>query len=986
MPKPRNFADSLLKQFGFYPPFFEAARETPALLEPLFQQASAALASDQISVLTKAKLLAYMCRSSSAESLLVFHIGRLHALGMEAGEIFKLLAAPLPPAIPGDAIQQIASSAPLKPAEPLKAEAETLLLQATDWLSLGVSGSAAVAEAMRGWLGTELYAHWVALAGFASTCRVWAAGTPNGTWERHAQLKQEFEQAVKEDPGLAAIASRGAQAFELSASVESPLEQNAADSATPESYADLLISMLDRTSDFVCIASTTGQMLFLNRTARQLLGIGEDEDVSAIPLSAAHPEWAFKHVVLPAIAHAYERGVWTGEATLIAKDGREIPCSHVILTHKDASGAVRYLSAVGRDITAQKRVEESLRESERRLRALTENSQDGVALVDAAGKICYTSPSCSRILGIAPSELMGRRLLDLVHPEDVESVTAAIEAITSVPGRLGQISVRTRHGSGEWRFVEAQCKNLLHDPILRALVVNYRDISERFQAERALRDSEERFRLLIEKAPIGIRLTRDDTLLYANSAYIRQFGYRDFSELAGKSVLELVTQRDRAAVAAWTAARAKGEGAREMELWCLRKDGAEFPVHIAMEPIQLPGGQAVVSFVTDMTQRQALEERLRQAQRMESIGKLAGGIAHDFNNLLTVIRGHCEFLLDSQDISSSDKECAQEISAASERGSNLTKQLLTFSRRQPIQPVPLHLNAVVRSTVKMLERVTQENIRIQMNLAADLPMVKADQGLMDQVLINLVVNARDAMPQGGVVTLSTQGILLDPRYSAKNPEAYGGKFVRLRVSDTGAGIPPENLSRIYEPFFTTKKAGHGTGLGLATVYGAVKQHRGWIEVSSQIGEGTSFDVFIPASEGDQAACGGQESDTAIGGSDTILVVEDETSLRRLLCHALRKHGYEVLEAESPTPAQEIWRTRSKDIAMVITDIVMPGPMNGWGLAKSFLGERPDLKVIFMSGYFGNLPQELELEEANFIRKPFVPKELLRRMRFLLDPK
>jgi len=204
------------------------------------------------------------------------------------------------------------------------------------------------------------------------------------------------------------------------------------------------------------------------------------------------------------------------------------------------------------------------------------------------------------------------------------------------------------------------------------------------------------------------------------------------------------------------------------------------------------------------------------------------------------------------------------------------------------------------------------------------------------------------------------------------------------VGDTGAGIAPEYLSRIYEPFFTTKKAGHGTGLGLATVYGAVKQHRGWIEVSSQLGDGTTFDIFIPAVEGDFALAGGQEADFCAEGNETVLVVEDEASLRRLLCHALRKHGYEVLEAESPTPALEIWEARQKDIAVLITDIVMPGPINGWGLAKSFISKRPALKVLFMSGYFGNLPPELKLDDANFIRKPFAPKELLRRIRLLID--
>jgi signal transduction histidine kinase/HAMP domain-containing protein len=398
--------------------------------------------------------------------------------------------------------------------------------------------------------------------------------------------------------------------------------------------------------------------------------------------------------------------------------------------------------------------------------------------------------------------------------------------------------------------------------------------------------------------------------------------------------------------------------------------------------------QVVHCYVEDITDRLNLEAQLLQSQKMDSIGQLAAGVAHDFNNMLTVIQGHSGMLLARTNLPTGLVDCAQAIYFAAERAAGLTRQLLMFSRKNIMQPKPLDLRAVVGNLSKMLKRVLGEIITLEFNPPPELPLVQADTGMIEQVIMNLAVNARDAMPKGGTLTIRTDPVKINDAYVKTHREARLGTFVCLRVSDTGCGMDAATMGRIFEPFFTTKEVGKGTGLGLATVYGIVKQHEGWIEVSSEVGQGSVFNVFLPASSAPVAASAPESHLTAAvrGGQETILVVEDEPVLREMAHLILQDCGYHVLEADSGAEALRVWERNSDAIDLVLTDMVMPGGVSGRDLAVRLLANHPQLKVIFTSGY--------NIEEANtdffrrrgasFLRKPYTRVDLAKVVRESLD--
>jgi two-component system, cell cycle sensor histidine kinase and response regulator CckA len=400
----------------------------------------------------------------------------------------------------------------------------------------------------------------------------------------------------------------------------------------------------------------------------------------------------------------------------------------------------------------------------------------------------------------------------------------------------------------------------------------------------------------------------------------------------------------------------------------------------------------IVGSWVDITERKALEEQLRQSQKMDAVGQLAGGVAHDFNNMLAVIRGNAELLLmDEGQHTAETREGLQHVVEASERAANLTRQLLAFSRKQVLQPQPLVLNEVIANLTKMLNRIIGENIDLQCHYAATLPHVQADTGMMEQVILNLVVNARDAMPEGGRMRVATEQLRLDDAHARVNPEARAGEFACLLVSDTGTGIAPEILSRIFEPFFTTKEVGKGTGLGLATVYGIVKQHEGWIEVSSQLGEGSTFKVFLPAISTPARLAAAADAEAEIrGGTETILLVEDDHAVRMTTRRVLESKGYAIQEATSAREALEVWQNHATEIALLLTDIIMPEQMTGRDLAERLWGQRPGLKVIFMSGYsaevLGKNTDYIQRTNSRFLQKPCSSRVLLETVRQCLDEK
>jgi PAS domain S-box-containing protein len=491
-----------------------------------------------------------------------------------------------------------------------------------------------------------------------------------------------------------------------------------------------------------------------------------------------------------------------------------------------------------------------------------------------------------------------------------------------------------------------------------------------------IKASENQYRLLFESNPTPIYTFDQETLAFlaVNDAAVQHYGYSkdDFLKMTLRDVMsreEIPAFLDK--LSNWT------PGMAYSGVWRHRTKSGKF---IEMEITSHPLGteKRWLCLAVDVTERSNLEAQLRQAQKMESVGRLAGGIAHDFNNLLTVINGHAGLVMSDENLSPQAAESLKEISEAGKRAGTLTRQLMTFSRKQDLVLQAVDLNGIVNNVTKMLRRILGEDVALEVDLGAELPPVKADLGMVEQVLLNLAVNSRDAMPHGGLLRVVTACVTIDAAEARQNPESAPGRFIRLTFSDTGCGIAPENLSHIFEPFFTTKELDRGTGLGLATAYGIVKQHRGWIDVASKLGEGTAFHIFFPVSTEKSGATPMRTGEPKVmGGTETILVVEDEAPLLKLMRHILENYGYKVLESSTGKDALEIWERHKARIDLLLTDLILPDGMAGPELAKILQAAKPALRVLYTSGYnTERLAKEFPPgTRVNFVQKPFHVRKL-----------
>ncbi len=636
----------------------------------------------------------------------------------------------------------------------------------------------------------------------------------------------------------------------------------------------------------------------------------------------------------------------------------------------------------------------ALRESEDDHRAIVEVAFDCIITIDTQGFVTEFNPAAERTFKYTRADVLGRELAVLIVPPSLRQAhregLARFLATGQGPliGRLIEITAMRADGTKfPVELTISAIRSSGGGPRVTAVV---RDITQRKQAERALVDSERAYRSTFDEAPIGIaHLTLTGGWLRANRRLCDLLGYpeaelmtADFRALAHPEDAESDTD---ARAALMTGALDRHTGVRRYR----RKDGQYIWVNLMTSLYRDAAGAPgyFIAIVEDISERRLLEEQLRQAHKMEAIGRLAGGVAHDFNNLLTAILGYSNFVLEQLGAGHPARADVEEIQKAGERASSLTHQLLAFSRRQMLQPQIVDLNAIVGNVDTLLRRLIGEDIALASHLGVPLDFVSVDPGQVEQIILNLAVNARDAMSTGGQLTIETRNLLLDDAYVAAHPGASQGPHVMLAVFDSGAGMSAETMSHVFEPFFTTKSRGEGTGLGLATVYGIVKQSGGSIAVSSELGRGSVFRVYFPRTSAGHARPVSEPParSTALGGAETILLAEDQVEVRVLATRVLTRYGYTVLEAGSGAEALQIVQKHEARIDLLLTDVIMP-VMNGRELAATLQRTHPEIRVLYASGYTDDAIGRRGMLDPSvaFLEKPFTPKSLLMKVREVLD--
>ena len=634
------------------------------------------------------------------------------------------------------------------------------------------------------------------------------------------------------------------------------------------------------------------------------------------------------------------------------------------------------------------RIRRRLVEREELFHLISENAADMIAVVDMKGNRLFNSISYQRVLGYTPDELRASSGFEQIHPEDCETVKkAAEEAQRSGIGKT--LEYRLRHKDGTWLSLESTSSVILDaEGKPEKLVIVNRNITERKRAEEALRRSEAGFRSVVEDAPYGIyRASAGGKFMQTNPAIQKMLGYESAEELRGKDLATDIFQYA-AEYQRLTELLTCSEEIKDIEMEWKRRDGG--PITLRCSGRRINGDDGLPAyfevFAEDVTEKRVLEKQLRMAQKMEAIGRLSGGIAHDFNNHLGVIIGYSRVLKKALATQDSLCEHASEIEKAGQRAASLTKQLLAFSRQQILTPSVLSLNSLASDMESMLPRLLGEDIAVSLALEPELDSVKADPSQIEQVIMNLAVNARDAMPNGGKLKIRTANVEMDQAYTRTHPGSRPGNYVLLAMTDTGTGMEPGTLAHIFEPFFTTKEVGKGTGLGLATVYGIVKQSNGYIWVDSVPGKGTSFEIYLPRHIGqltiEQPKVNGAERQ---GGSENILLVEDAEPLRKLAQSFLETAGFRVWSAGSGEEALEVAARSGINFDLLLTDVVMPG-INGRTLAEQLSPRQPGMKVLYMSGYTDSfIAGHGVLEPGTYlVHKPFTEEELIRKAREVLD--
>lgn len=799
--------------------------------------------------------------------------------------------------------------------------------------------------------------------------------TPSGTYQELLQENARLKRRIQE---LERFES------ELAAHVPASREQGVRNGHL-HGDVRLLAEIVRHSSELINLALPDGTMVFLNDAGAAMLGI-DPEAVATTNVMQVVPDHLTDLAAKEIIPSTLEKGGWEGDLQYVNLKTRALIDVHAVtfLISSPEAGQ-KYIANISLDISQRKKTEEELH----LFRDLVEHSTDAIGISSPEGVHYYQNEALSRLLGNVgkhPSETvymdraMGKRVFETIM------AGGSIQEETKMSGKDGAILDV---------FVRAY-SILSPEGRVIGLVGLHTDITDRKKAEEALRQSEQRFRGLVENATdLIFALTPEGVLTYLSPNWREHMGEPP-SQAVGKP-LEQFLHPDDVTLCRDMLSRipATGRSVESPELHALRKDGAILWYSCRMSALRDAQGKisGFMGIARDITgtkieamERQKLQEQLFHSQKLDAVGQLAGGVAHDFNNMLSVIIGNTELALRELGPDAPLRQSLQDILTAGKRSANLTRQLLAFARKQNINPRVLNLNDAVAGVLSMLQRLIGENINLVWRPGHELWKVRIDPSQIDQILANLTVNARDAITRAGTVTIEALNVQCDETYCIDSPECVPGDYVQLSVADNGCGIEQELLPRIFDPFFTTKKEGRGTGLGLSTVYGIVKQNGGFINVCSDPGIGSTFRIYLPRHrvEGKKAP-GIAEETKPVGGSETIVVVEDEATVLHLTRKMLESLGYRVLSAENSEQAMRLAREYDKNIDLLLTDVVMPGT-NGKELSERILEFMPELKHIYMSGYTSDvIARQAVLDEGvNFISKPFSLKELADKVRETLD--
>lgn len=747
---------------------------------------------------------------------------------------------------------------------------------------------------------------------------------------------------------------------------------------------NLLRTLIDTLPDLVIIKDLETRYTVCNVATLKLLGVARETDMLGKTVyDFLSPEMAARHDAHDRMALSRTRTTFDEEPITDAEGNRRWyrPARFPLV---DQTGATIGLLIVSADITARHIAEEALRASEERFRLLVEGvSGHAIFMLDPEGRILTWNSEAARINGYSGREIIGRHYTCLFTQDDIENDVPGAELEEAAA--LGRVEVegwRVRKDGVRFWANGTIAAIYDEDHNVRGFAKVTRDLTEKRRNDELLKSvlnhtidgivsvDEHGVISLINRAGEELFGRTADDLVGQNVTVLMPHAYRRHYEKAAERMI-------RSGEASVFGKRREGQG--------LRRDGSTFPVELALTEFRLDNHRQFVGIVRDLSDRKQLESQLHQSQKMEAFGQLAGGVAHDFNNLLTVISGYSEVLLRALPESGDHWAMVEEIRRAGEQAASLTRQLLAFSRQQVLEPRVLDLNVVVHNTEKLLRRLIGEDVIFESRLQRDIHAVRVDPGQIEQVVINLAVNARDAMPQGGTLQIQTREVEVLAGEHADNSQIAPGKYVTLTVRDTGAGMPSDVKARIFEPFFTTKGVGKGTGLGLAVVHGIVKQSGGSIEVESEIDVGTTFTIYLPIVTQPVNTSGEVVSIAPSRGTETILLVEDEAGVRELASLALRNAGYTVIAAAGSRDAIAHMRDARAHAHLLVTDVVMP-EMSGSKLAEILLAQHPSLKVLYVSGYTPDavVRHGVQQAEVAFLQKPFTPSALARKVREVLD--